>query len=597
MPDITYDVGRASFVMKGAWNLATNYEKLDAVTYDGSLYIAKQDVPGGTSITNTTYWQLAAEKGDKGDTGGVDSVNGQQGDIWFPDSRQLISDGYTTDTDPFLTKGNDSDSDRFELAKKLGNTGGVNQLVPTNVVNFSGTGDGNWKVLPDSISAISGHTYLIFLTGSIPTGSLFRIRDTTQGWVSSQYGSSFIWTAPGNSTATTVLQHNIPTGLAYNINHTFHDLTLWFGSNDRIPSNLLSHPENWGRYYAGSLAYNAGTLESADGTVLRSIGRNVWDEQWENGAYNSSGGKATASTALRNVNHIRVIGGVVYSFTVPGGVGNIRTVWRDVNENFLLYTNASSTLRTAPSNAYYLDFAVMDYGSTYGDNITISLYYPGESGYDTYYPYSVLAEVDTGSEVLRSAGAVADEKTPDGTIMRRVGVVDLGTLTWEADDTNRFRVRIGSYGAQFLDGIPAYTPNFISSKYEATGLSNYNDFTDKTIFYSNNSDVNNILRVVDSAYSDVAAFKAAMSGVYLYYELATPTTEQGTAFEPLVATVKGGVLSWTNTKGIPVGQESHWFENLRKRVEDRLPDPPSADGTYRLTCTISGGVKTYSWEA
>lgn len=88
-----------------------------------------------------------------------------------------------------------------------------------------------------------------------------------------------------------------------------------------------------------------------------------------------------------------------------------------------------------------------------------------------------------------------------------------------------------------------------------------------------------------------------MSGVYLTYVLAIPTTEQGTAFAPIVATVKNGVLSWTNTKGIPVGHESHWFENLRKRVEDRLPDPPSGDGTYRLTCTISGGVKTYSWEA
>ena len=65
MPDITYDVGRVSFIMKGAWNLATNYEKLDAVSYNRSLYIAKQDVPGGTAITNTTYWQLAAEKGDK----------------------------------------------------------------------------------------------------------------------------------------------------------------------------------------------------------------------------------------------------------------------------------------------------------------------------------------------------------------------------------------------------------------------------------------------------------------------------------------------------------------------------------------------------
>lgn len=75
MPDITYDVGRVSFIMKGAWNLATAYEKLDAVTHDGSLYIAKQDVPGGTAITNTTYWVLAVEKGDQGETGnGIASI-------------------------------------------------------------------------------------------------------------------------------------------------------------------------------------------------------------------------------------------------------------------------------------------------------------------------------------------------------------------------------------------------------------------------------------------------------------------------------------------------------------------------------------------
>jgi hypothetical protein len=31
-------------------------------------------------------------------------------------------------------------------------------------------------------------------------------------------------------------------------------------------------------------------------------------------------------------------------------------------------------------------------------------------------------------------------------------------------------------------------------------------------------------------------------------------------------------------------------------VEAKLPAPPSADGTYRLTVTVSGGAATYSWE-
>lgn len=32
-------------------------------------------------------------------------------------------------------------------------------------------------------------------------------------------------------------------------------------------------------------------------------------------------------------------------------------------------------------------------------------------------------------------------------------------------------------------------------------------------------------------------------------------------------------------------------------LQAKLPSPPSASGTYRLTCTVSGGTATYSWEA
>ena len=32
-------------------------------------------------------------------------------------------------------------------------------------------------------------------------------------------------------------------------------------------------------------------------------------------------------------------------------------------------------------------------------------------------------------------------------------------------------------------------------------------------------------------------------------------------------------------------------------LQAKLPSPPSTSGTYRLTCTVSGGVATYSWEA
>ena len=635
MPDITYDVGRVSFIMKGAWNLATNYEKLDAVSYNGSLYIAKQNVPGGTAITNTTYWQLAAEKGDKGDTGGVDSVNGQQGDIWFPDSRQLISDGYTTDTEPFLMKGNDSDSDRFELAKKLGNTVCVNDLVRNG--NFADTSVwsnlSSWKSATVSdhtlhlvsnanqaayiniqqaspVSPIVGHKYLFLIDvkaskssnlgasfGTTAGGCVFNVNGySANTWIHialigtvSSYTDDTLYIRPKASDDAEEVD-------IYIKNVALIDLTLWFGSNDRIPADLLAHPENWGRYYAGLLAYNAGTLESADGSVLKSIGRNVWDEEWELGIYNvSTGAKQSSSVHIRSKNLIPVIPNTAYYFRASA---KRELLQYDADGNFIYYdlVDTSNQSFTTQPNCHFIAFSMYSgYGTTYLNNITISLYYPGESGYDQYYPFSVLASVDTGGEVLRSAGAVADEKTPDGTITRRVGTVDLGTLAWSKVTTGGQTF----FYAELSNGSTADDFAGICPKYPIITAGTWTNNDKVARLYGSTQYSFSRVGIKDSAYSSGtdAAFKTAMSGVYLYYELAAPTTEQGTAFAKIVATVKGGELSWTNTKGIPVGQESHWFENLRKRVEDRLPDPPSADGTYRLTCTISGGVKTYSWEA
>lgn len=53
------DLGKVGMVMKGDWDSSTAYEVLDAVSYDGGLYIAKQAVPANTLPTNTTYWQAS----------------------------------------------------------------------------------------------------------------------------------------------------------------------------------------------------------------------------------------------------------------------------------------------------------------------------------------------------------------------------------------------------------------------------------------------------------------------------------------------------------------------------------------------------------
>lgn len=71
------NAGRVRFVGRGEYNNSTQYYVFDLVSYNGNSYYAKADTIGNLP-TNTTYWQLVAEKGNTGDTGptgnGISSI-------------------------------------------------------------------------------------------------------------------------------------------------------------------------------------------------------------------------------------------------------------------------------------------------------------------------------------------------------------------------------------------------------------------------------------------------------------------------------------------------------------------------------------------
>ena len=96
-------LGRVSIVFKGEYNSTTNYEKLDIVSYNGSSYACLKDCVG-IIPTDTTYWQLVAQKGEKGEQGiqgeqgeqGIQGIQGIQG-VAGQDGKdgQNGQDGYT----------------------------------------------------------------------------------------------------------------------------------------------------------------------------------------------------------------------------------------------------------------------------------------------------------------------------------------------------------------------------------------------------------------------------------------------------------------------------------------------------------------------
>ena len=125
--------------------------------------------------------------------------------------------------------------------------------------------------------------------------------------------------------------------------------------------------------------------------------------------------------------------------------------------------------------------------------------------------------------------------------------MDLGTLTWT------YRSQFGGF-----DAIPSPIAKDafvgVCSAFKYGGA--YSDLSDNEIGYVY---LNHIF-VKSSAYTDANAFKTAMSGVYLVYKLATPTTE--TADPYTNPQEVGTVETFTDTRDvpIPVGVDETYYE-------------------------------------
>lgn len=115
------NLGKVAVTTGGAYSSSSPYEKLTIVTYEGGSYISKSAVQAGVPPTNTTYWQVIAEKGAAGPQGpaGAQGKDGVQG----PAGAQGNS-GYTGAADELevvnnLTQGGATSALSAEMGKDL----------------------------------------------------------------------------------------------------------------------------------------------------------------------------------------------------------------------------------------------------------------------------------------------------------------------------------------------------------------------------------------------------------------------------------------------------------------------------------------------
>lgn len=149
-----------------------------------------------------------------------------------------------------------------------------------------------------------------------------------------------------------------------------------------------------------------------------------------------------------------------------------------------------------------------------------------------------------------------------------VDSVDLGTLTWENGESVSFETH--ELNGQKLTKSYGIAPNFVCPKYSTK---TQNAMWGKTSItgITANANVDGYVYVNDTSYTDATAFKQAMSGVILYYELASPIVTDISTLIPddflrNIEIEAGGSVTFKNSNGdsyrIPVPSEEEYIVKL-----------------------------------
>lgn len=184
-----------------------------------------------------------------------------------------------------------------------------------------------------------------------------------------------------------------------------------------------------------------------------------------------------------------------------------------------------------------------------------------------------------------------DEYKSDGTVTRKYGKVDLGTLTWSYSPGNnnpRFQSTI-------IENLKISSTDFSSfilcSKYTSSNVPITANNVDKTITVYNQKVYIHDESISSSATS--SEIQAALSGVYLIYELQTPTTESVAPFTNPQYVDDWGTEEYVDNRAIaiPVGHNTKYTVNLKAKLEMAPNSPNQGDGDYLVRQT--DGVNEY----
>lgn len=478
---------------------------------------------------------------------------------------------------------------------------------------LSGTSTGYYQYVlfnPTSLPTDSSHKYLL---RGCPPGGQWAKKWGLSGLnteESTDFGEGVIIT--GATSISPIMYVWSPAGAVSNLvfKPQLFDLTQMFGSGNEpsIPAEFRAmFPDD---YYP----YNAGELKTIIPTSIEASGINLLNLVGRKEILSDTVGYRFPTDAYSEIDTY-----VYYKGVSPNGyLASEKVVEATVLSSSVIVKTADNIgadgygvgipLTVVPSTTYYIKYTasasgvvsigylnsskmVIDYSWTISNNQFTT---PGDCRYvllvfrlnthgtsatfenicvstvqtNEYQPYhKYRADIPSSKyfpDGMRSAGSAYDEiNFLSQKAIKRIGAVDLGTLSWGSNT--------GTYPTNSF-----YSIGFTDAKGNTTNIISNGKFYN---IYANSG--GNIIAITDSdeKYDSSEAFKSAMSGVMLYYELATPVETAITPSLQALSTFKGftsflapnsltqnGPLSVTYYAEGGANPEKGWLTSYRRKL-------------------------------
>lgn len=486
-------------------------------------------------------------------------IDGNYDELTAGTAKAVLSTTYESDSEPYNFRRSKSNGNRKSVEKLVGGTIAWNQIVNTNFT---------------SVTIPSGHKYVACI--------------------------NFEWEVSSSDGATISVDGAN--------NDMVFDLTAMFGSAIadyvyNLETATAGEGVAWFRRYFPKdyYAYSEPTFIHSKISAMETVGFNQWDEEWELGSYSiADGEKISNNTLIRSTNFIPVFPNTTYYIK-----GSMLIYAYGADKSYLSgkYTrNVTNGTYTTDSECHYIRFNCGSaYGTTYKNDICINISDPTRNGtYEAYkkHTYAVdnidlkgIFRLDSNNELY----ADGDTYEPSGKHETDWAEIDMGTLNWVYIESS----------ANFYAGLPANAMSQISrgrdalcTKYEVVKPETTASFaTLDKVCNVLNSAFSSTKRVFlrDSAYTDATALKTALNGVMLLYPI-TPTTESVDPYQQIQVVDTHGTESMVDERdvAVPMGHETHYYEDIAKKVSEMLPSPPTVAGNYVLELAVDAQGRAVS---